>query len=109
MYLTDEQMKTPVVPGPACITPCTAQVPRNQSLIVTFTKAGYEPQTTKLATVVSGAGAAGMVGNIVVGGVVGAVVDTGTGAAMDHQPNPLRVTLKPVRTAEAVSKKPKKK
>src|SRR5690348_5085647 len=36
--------KTPEVPGPACITPCMAQVARNEELVVTFTKDGYEPQ-----------------------------------------------------------------
>ena len=91
------------------VTPCMATVARNESLIVTFTKPGYGPQTVKLRTVVSGNGGVAMAGNIIAGGVVGAVVDTGTGAAMDHQPNPLKVVLKPVRTAEAAVKKPKKK
>jgi hypothetical protein len=103
-YLTEEQMKTPLESGPACVTPCIAQVPRNQELIVTFSKPGYESQTVPLRPVVSGAGAAGMAGNIVLGGVVGAVVDTGTGAAMDHQPNPLKVVLKPLRGGEAKRK-----
>jgi hypothetical protein len=100
MYLTDEQMKTPLESGPACVTPCMAQVPRNQELIVTFSKPGYESQTVSLRPVLSAGGAAGFAGNAILGGVVGAVVDTGTGAAMDHQPNPLKVVLKPVRGGE---------
>jgi len=89
-------VRTPEVPGPACITPCTAQVARNEELLVTFSKAGYEPQTVRLTTKASGGGAAGMAGNIILGGAVGLVVDAGTGAALDHYPNPLKVLLKPL-------------
>ncbi len=92
--------KTPEVPGPACITPCSAQVLRNEELIVTFTKEGYEPQTVMLRNHVAGGGVAGVAGNIIIGGAVGAVVDAGTGAAMDHYPNPLKVVLVPLKTAE---------
>ena len=84
-YLNDG-IRTPEVPGPACITPCTAQVARNQELIVTFTKEGYEPQTLKLSNHVAGGGVAGIAGNVIIGGAVGAVVDVGTGATMDHYP-----------------------
>jgi hypothetical protein len=89
--------RTPEVAGPACITPCTAQVPRNQELIVTFSKEGYAPQTVMLKNHVAGGGVMGVAGNALIGGAVGAVVDVGTGAAMDHYPNPLKVVLEPVR------------
>lgn len=89
----DDTIRTPTVPGVACITPCTVQVPRNQKLIVTFTKPGYQPQTVKLGSAVSAAGGAGVAGNLIVGGVTGLVVDGVTGAGYDHQPNPLKVTL----------------
>ena len=83
-------------PGPACTTPCTLNVPRSQELIVTFSKPGYAPQTVKLGRKVAGAGAAGVAGNVVIGGVAGLVTDTATGAGMDHDPNPLKVVLKPL-------------
>jgi hypothetical protein len=99
-----ENERTPTVPGPACITPCTVQVARNQELIVTFTKLGYEPQTVKLQTKLAGGGVAGVAGNAIIGGGVGLVVDAGTGAALDHQPNPLKVILQPVLAAPAKRK-----
>lgn len=99
-YLNDG-IRTPEVPGPACITPCTAQVARNQELIVTFTKEGYEPQTLKLSNHVAGGGVAGIAGNVIIGGAVGAVVDVGTGATMDHYPNPLKAVLEPIKKPPA--------
>jgi hypothetical protein len=88
-------IKTPPVPGPSCITPCIAQVSRNKPLIVTFTKAGYRAQRLKVRTKLSGQGAAGAAGNILLGGAVGLATDTVTGAALDHCPNPVTVHLVP--------------
>jgi hypothetical protein len=42
-------------------------------------------------------GAAGFAGNVLAGGLVGMGVDAVTGAAQDHKPNPVIVTLQPVR------------
>ena len=105
-YMNDD-IRTPEVPGPACITTCTAQVARNQDLIVTFTKDGYAPQTVKLTGKLSGGGAAGVAGNIILGGAIGAVVDTGTGAALDHYPNPLKVVLVAIKSGPATNKRSK--
>ena len=44
----------------------------------------------------AGAGAAGMAGNIVLGGLIGAAVDAGTGATKQLKPNPVKVTLVPL-------------
>lgn len=96
---TDTAIQTPLEYGPACVTPCTAQVRRNQVLIVTFTKLGYEPQTAKLETRVAGGGAVGVAGNVIIGGGIGIVTDAVTGAALDHYPNPMKVTLTPLRQA----------
>lgn len=101
--------KTPEVAGPACITPCTAQVPRNQELVVTFTKEGYLPQMVMLKNQVAGAGAMGVAGNAIIGGAVGAVVDVGTGAALDHYPNPLKVVLEPIKKSAPAMPSPKNK
>jgi hypothetical protein len=90
----------PLKPGPACVTPCTLQIDRKDVLLATFTKPGFEPQTVKVGTQVNGgAGAGSLVGNAIIGGAVGVVVDAGTGAALDHVPNPVKVTLKPVAPA----------
>ena len=92
----EENPQTAPIPGPACVTPCTVQVARNQDLVVTFTKAGYKPKTVKLGREVSGNGGLGFAGNIIAGGAVGMVTDGITGAATDHKPNPLRVELEPI-------------
>lgn len=44
----------------------------------------------------NGGGTAGMVGNVVAGGIVGVVVDSSNGAAMDHVPNPVIAQLRPL-------------
>jgi hypothetical protein len=44
---------------------------------------------------VPGTGAAGFAGNVLLGGLVGMGVDAATGAALDHKPNPVIVTLQP--------------
>jgi len=38
-----------------------------------------------------------MVGNVVVGGIIGVVVDGSSGATTDHSPNPVIANLKPLR------------
>ena len=106
-----EDARTPPIPGPACITPCTVQVARNQELVVTFTKPGFQPQTVKLQNKVSGGGAVGVAGNVLIGGAIGLAVDAGTGAGLDHYPNPLKVVLVPISPPAAPTRSapPKKK
>jgi hypothetical protein len=83
------------------------EVPRNKELLATFSKLGYEDVTVPLKTKVAGAGAVGVAGNVIAGGAVGLVVDTASGAAMDHYPNPLKVTLVPIEQKEP--QRPRKK
>lgn len=80
----------------SCTTPCTIEVNRNDNLSVKFEKEGYEPQVVTLTKEVTGTGAAGFAGNILLGGVVGMAVDAASGASMDHKPNPVTVTLQPI-------------
>jgi hypothetical protein len=79
----------------ACVTPCVVQAKRNADIIVTINKDGFEPQTIPLTKEVPGSGAAGFAGNILAGGLIGMGVDAVTGAAQDHKPNPVIVTLQP--------------
>jgi hypothetical protein len=79
----------------ACVTPCVVQAKRNADITVSVAKEGYEPQIIPLTKDVAGSGAAGFAGNLLLGGVVGMGVDAVTGAAMDHHPNPVIVTLQP--------------
>ncbi|WP_187331411.1 MULTISPECIES: hypothetical protein [unclassified Mesorhizobium] len=59
-------------------------------------KEGYKPGSKYIATKMSGNGAAGLAGNILVGGLIGVGVDAVTGATLDHFPNPPVITLVPV-------------
>jgi hypothetical protein len=79
----------------ACVTPCVVQAKRNADITVTVNKEGYEPQIIQLTKEIPGSGAAGFAGNVLLGGLVGMGVDAATGAAMDHKPNPVIVTLQP--------------
>jgi hypothetical protein len=80
----------------ACITPCVVVAKRSADITVTVNKDGYEPQIIPLTKEVPGTGAAGFAGNILLGGLVGMGVDTATGAALDHKPNPVIVSLQPI-------------
>src|SRR6476619_8231544 len=82
-----------------CVTPCVVQAKRSADIIVTINKEGYEPQVVPLIKEIPGTGAAGFAGNLLLGGVVGMGVDAVTGAALDHKPNPVEVTLQPTRPA----------
>jgi hypothetical protein len=72
------------------------QAKRNADITVTINKDGYQPQTIPLTKEIPGSGAAGFAGNLVLGGLVGMGVDAVTGAAQDHKPNPVIVTLRPL-------------
>lgn len=82
-----------------CLTPCVVTVKRSADISVAFAKPGYEPQIIPLTKEVPGSGAAGFAGNILLGGVVGMGVDAVTGAALDHKPSPVIVTLQPLAPA----------
>ena len=75
------------------MTPCVVVVKRSADITVTVNKEGYEPQVIPLTKEIPGTGAAGFAGNVLVGGLVGMGVDAATGAAQDHKPNPVIVTL----------------
>jgi hypothetical protein len=83
-------------PSLGCVTPCALQVRRNDVLVATYTKPGYQPHTIRVDTRVAGAGAAGMAGNVLLGGVVGIAVDAASGATLEHYPNPAVAHLQPV-------------
>lgn len=75
-------------------TPCTfPDVRRNSDFTVTITKEGYVTWTGTVTHQTAGGGAAGMAGNVLVGGLIGVAVDAGSGATQDLVPNPLNVTL----------------
>jgi hypothetical protein len=68
--------------GQSCVTPCTIEAKRKQSLQVTFRKQGCRTATRSMVPTLSGGGA-----------IMGGFVDYGTGAVYNLEPNPLLVTL----------------
>jgi len=86
--------------GQVCTTPCTLQFNRKDEFTVTATKPGYHSAQMPVGTRVAVGGAAGFAGNVLIGGVVGMAVDASTGAALEHYPNPVMLTLVPLRKGE---------
>ncbi len=86
--------------GERCTTPCTLKKRRKDPFEVSIRKLGYAEVRTQVLSEVSGAGAAGMAGNVLIGGLIGVGVDAATGAARDLKPNPLVVKLEPQRRDE---------
>ncbi|WP_083918389.1 translation initiation factor 2 [Mesorhizobium metallidurans] len=82
--------------GHSCpASPCTVEVSRKEGFTAFGEKEGYKPGSIYIGTKMSGNGAAGLAGNILVGGVIGVGVDAVTGATLDHFPNPAVITLVP--------------
>jgi hypothetical protein len=77
-------------------TPCAIKMKRKSEFTATLTKPGYKPATVQVSHKTAGAGAAGVAGNVLLGGVVGLGVDMYTGASQDLVPNPVTVKLEPV-------------
>ena len=90
--------------GATCVTPCTLDVNRRDEFTVTLTKAGYEPRTVAVKTRLSGSGVGSFMENVVTGGA-GMVVDAATGAALEHVPDPVDVTLTPIAPAAATPRR----
>jgi hypothetical protein len=74
-------------------TPCTFKISRKAEFNVTINKPGYKEWTGRVTHHVAGGGGAAMAGNVLFGGVIGAVADASSGAMNDLVPNPLNVTL----------------
>lgn len=87
--------------GGSCTTPCALTVGRHASFAVTVTKDGYASQTVAVGTRIASQGAADASENVATAGL-GLAVDVATGAVLEHDPNPVVVTL--VATAPALVK-----
>jgi hypothetical protein len=84
--------------GAGCpTTPCSISVPRKDPFVASFELPGYRGEQVTVGTRMSGGGTAGVVGNVLFGGVIGVVVDSSSGAGLDHYPNPVMVQLEPLR------------
>jgi len=76
-----------------CKTPCSAKLRRKDNQMVVIKRAGYEDVQVNVQPQIAGAGAAGMAGNVIVGGLIGVAIDAASGATKELKPNPIKVTL----------------
>lgn len=81
-------------------TPTSFKLSRKEPIVVTISREGYETVTVNVNSQIVGAGAAGMAGNVLVGGVIGVGIDAWSGATKSLKPNPVRVNLVKLGTAE---------
>ena len=81
--------------GDTCITPCTLKLKRKTGFVATITKQGYKPAQVSVTSAVHGGGVVGAAGNLLIGGLIGGVVDGSNGSMKDLRPNPIDVTLEP--------------
>ena len=80
--------------GMSCTsTPCSFKLPRRSDLGVTISRKGCRTVQANVTHKTANAGAMGVAGNVLVGGIIGLGVDAATGASQDLVPNPLKVTL----------------
>jgi hypothetical protein len=82
--------------GQTCVTPCNLKLPRKEAFDVTLTLDGYEPATAHVNSGWSRGGTQTfVVGNIILGGLVGMGVDASNGATRDLAPPPPPITVVP--------------
>lgn len=74
--------------GKSCISPCHTIAERKQNLNITVTKEGYHTHTGTMIPTLAGAGV-----------IFGGLVDYGTGAVYDLQPNPYHIQLMPSKSS----------
>jgi len=79
--------------GLNCVTPCGMEIPRKHAFTASFSMEGYKPLQVEVVPKQAAAGTAGMAGNVLIGGIIGIVTDSTTGAMKDLHPNPLVVSL----------------
>jgi len=79
--------------GRTCVTPCSLELSRKQSLTIVCEKEGYRTSTAYVRPGVRGGGSAGVAGNVLLGGVIGIATDVASGANKDLIPNPVTVNL----------------
>jgi hypothetical protein len=75
--------------GETCTTPCEISLKRRNDLSVAFELAGYKSESVLVQSRTGGAG----VGNILLGGVIGAGVDASNGSMNSLYPRPLQIKL----------------
>ncbi len=83
-----------------CVTPCQLKLKRKDEFDVTVSLDGYKSKTTHIESRTKGGGVAAAAGNVLVGGIIGGVVDGSNGSMKNLLPNPLKVILAPSSSTE---------
>ena len=83
--------------GIECVTPCKVELRRGNDLRADFAKEGHKPAYVLIQSKTGGA----TFGNILAGGVIGAVVDSSNGSNNFLSPRPLHVKLVSLDSADA--------
>jgi len=92
--------------GQQCVSPCQLKLKRKPGFTAIVKKDGYQTQTLTVDSKLGGGGAVAGAGNIILGGVIGGIVDGTNGSMNNLTPNPLKVTLVPVAPAPVVAAVP---
>jgi hypothetical protein len=88
-------------------TPCAIKMSRKAEFTATITKPGYKTANVSVSHKTANAGAAGVAGNVLLGGVIGLGVDMVSGASQDLVPNPVYVNLERLDADEGKPQKTK--
>ena len=82
--------------GQTCVTPCKLKLKRRPGFTATVAKSGYQTQDVIVESKIKGGGVVAGAGNIILGGVIGGLVDGTNGSLYSLTPDPLNVTLVPL-------------
>jgi hypothetical protein len=77
----------------SCKAPCALELRRKVTHVITADMDGYKEQCRVVTPQMSGGAAAGMAGNILICGVIGAAVGASSGAIYDLTPSRVSFTL----------------
>lgn len=103
---TPDKAEVKLSSGEQCVSPCQLKLKRRPGFTATIKKDGYQTQTLTVESKIGGGGAVAGAGNIILGGVIGGIVDGTNGSMNSLTPNPLKVTLLPVEAEPAVAVAP---
>ena len=92
--------------GHRCRSPCSVELKRKHDYHVIVQKDGYERVDADVRSQIVEAGAAGLAGNVLIGGLIGVAVDAASGATKGLEPNPLDLRLVPVANVQSTLQAP---
>ena len=92
--------------GQTCTSPCRLRLPRKHDFTVTARMVGYETATADVDSRIRAGGVAGAAGNVLIGGIIGGIVDGSNGSMRDLTPNPLRISMVRLGDVAAAAEEP---